>query len=294
MKFNRSSGKKRLGAYPSASVVFSTTLSMLIFGIFIVVIVFGRQFSNQILENIEIQVFLEKDASLSKRRQIETILQDKEFVAGETGITFISREKAAEDFMAETGEDFVKFLGDNPLRDVFTVRLNKDFTDAESIQTIKYSIQDIDGVYEVTYVENLSEQIKVNINKIALVIISISLILIFVVVVLINNTIKLALFSQRFLIRSMQLVGATKGFIRRPFLLRAFAQGILAGSIASTGLFALLENGKYQIEDFDGLFDYQILAAILAVVLMSSALLSVVSAWRALNKYMSMTLDELY
>ena len=120
------------------------------------------------------------------------------------------------------------------------------------------------------------------------------LILVFTVVMLINNTIRLALFSQRFLIRSMQLVGATRGFIRRPFLGRALLFGFLSGVIASLLLFLILEYTKSNVEGFSLLQNNELLFALFGVLIVAGVLLSVLSTLQAVNKYLNMSLDELY
>lgn len=120
------------------------------------------------------------------------------------------------------------------------------------------------------------------------------LILLVTVVILISNTIKLALFSQRFLIRSMQLVGATKGFIRRPFLWRAFLYGALGGVFSSAIIFSLLEYGKNFIEGLQLLYDIELLAMLFGSLILLGALMSWISTYRSINKYLNMSLDELY
>ncbi len=287
--------KKRLGSYPVVSVVFSTTLSMVVFGLFVVIIAFGSTFTQQLRENIEIQVFLEQDATTNKIRQIEGLLEGSTYRSqADNALTFTSRDDAAELLKEATGDDFVGFLDENPLRPVFSMKINEEYQTEAQLSTLKAELERVDGIYEVTYIQDLTEQINQNISRVALIVVSIAILLIIVVIVLINNTIRLALFSQRFLIRSMQLVGATKGFIRRPFLNRAFMQGLLAGILASGILFVILENAKNQVEELAGIFDYQLLAIIFTIILAVSAVLSVVSASQALNRYMKMSLDDLY
>ncbi len=211
-----------------------------------------------------------------------------------SGIQFISQDEAAKVFLQDTGEDFAQFLDDNPLRDSYTVSIAEEYQTSDQIKEIVEEIQKIEGVFEVTYMADLVESINQNLTKVAIVMGGFILILIFTVVMLINNTIKLALFSQRFLIRSMQLVGATRGFIRKPFLLRAFFFGILAGIIASALLFLIIEYTKANIDGFALLQNYTLLYYLFGGLIVIGAMLSLFSTLQAVNKYLNMSLDELY
>ena len=150
------------------------------------------------------------------------------------------------------------------------------------------------GVYEVVYVESLVQSINQNLAKISIVLMVFAVILLIIVVILINNTIKLALFSQRFLIRSMQLVGAKPGFIKKPFLIRSVLHGALAGVIASAGLFLLLNFANRKIENLASLQDDRMLALLCLVLLLLGSLIGLGSTYRAINKYLKLSLDQLY
>lgn len=150
------------------------------------------------------------------------------------------------------------------------------------------------GVFEVSYMTDLVDSINKNLFKVSLIMGGFILILIVTVIMLINNTIRLALFSQRFLIRSMQLVGATRGFIRKPFLIRAFFFGILAGVLASAILYALLEYTKGNIEGFASLQNTEQMLLLFVGLTITGGCLSGISTLRSVNKYLNMSLDELY
>ncbi len=293
----RSRKKTILGRFKFVSVLFSTTLSLFIVGLFGVIVIQAKTLTTIIRENIEIQIFLNKTVSDADKERISTAIASKPYVLQKeenTGITFISQEEAAEDFLKDTGEDFAKFLDDNPLRDSYTIAVAEEYQTAEQIEEIVEELKGMEGVFEVTYMADLVESINQNLTKVALVMGGFILILIFTVVMLINNTIKLALFSQRFLIRSMQLVGATRGFIRKPFLARAFLFGILAGLIASGLLFTIIEYTKANIDGFALLQNYTLLYYLFGTLVIIGALLSVFSTLTAVNKYLNMSLDELY
>ena len=261
------------------------------------IIIQAKTLTKIIRENIEIQVFLNKNVTDAELKAIGKSFESKPYVlqTGDSlGIDFISQDEAAKAFLEDTGEDFTQFLDDNPLRDSYTIAIAEEYQTAEQIEEIVKEIEAMEGVFEVTYMEDLVESINKNLFKVALVMGGFILILVFAVVMLINNTIRLALFSQRFLIRSMQLVGATRGFIRKPFLGRALVFGLLAGMIASAFLFGIIEYTKANIDGFAMLQDYNLLYALFGGLVISGILLSVLSTLQAVNKYLNMSLDELY
>ena len=192
-----------------------------------------------IQNNVEMMVFLNNNLSRPEIDKINKTLSSKDYtnsVDGAPQINFVSREDAARQFTEDTGEDFVKFLEGNPLRAHLNVKISPEFQSAQNLTEIKKEIGFIRGVYDVTYNEDLTSSINQNLRKVSYVLIGLSIIFFLVVAILINNTIKLALFSQRFLIRSMQLVGATAGFIQRPFLYRAAFYGFISGLFSSAML----------------------------------------------------------
>lgn len=248
-----------------------------------------------IQENVEIQVFLNKPVGSNEITRIQKTILSKPYVSvSEQNLTFITKEEAARDFIEETGEDFSELLGDNPLRDLFVVKINPQYQSVDSLEQIKTDIESIRGVFEVSYVESLVSSINKNLAKIGVILVGIAMIFLFVVVILINNTIKLALFSQRFLIRSMQLVGATGSFIKRPFLKRAAWHGFLAGFVASLLLFGLTTYANTRIEDLEQLQTQRDLAILFGTLVVLGILVAFSSTYRAVNKYLKISLDELY
>lgn len=289
--------KKTLGHFKFGSVLFSTTLSLFIVGLFGVILIQAKTLTSMIRENIEVQVFLEKDMELKQLDAIHDNLSQRSFILqkGDTlNLKFVSDEEAAATFIESTGEDFTQFLEDNPLRDSFVLTIAEEFQTSEQLEAIVAEIEAIPGVFEVSYMTDLVDSINKNLVKVSLVLGGFILILIITVVMLINNTIRLALFSQRFIIRSMQLVGATRGFIRKPFLSRAFLFGMMAGAFASIILFALVNYTQANIEGFAMLQNQQLLLVLFGILVTVGGILSVLSTLRAVNKYLNMSLDELY
>ncbi len=289
--------KKKLGSYPFLSVVFSITLSLFVLGLFGVFFLLTNNLTRLVQDSIEVQIYLNRNVTESEKIQIQKTIADKSYVARtESGVqvTFISKEEAAEEFIKETGEDFKQFIGDNPLRDAITIKIDPQFQGTSQMAEIKAEIEAIRGVFEVVYLDNLVESINKNLAKIGLVLVGFAALLFVAVMVLINNTIKLALFSQRFLIRSMQLVGATAGFIQRPFLLRASVYGLIAGALSCAALFGVLQYANRKIESLSQLQKTDELLILGGSLLFIGILVGFGSTYRAINKYLKMSLDELY
>lgn len=289
--------KKKLGSYPFASVVFSITLALFVVGLFGLLVILTNSLTNTIKENIEMQIFLQKNLSKNEIVKISKTLTSKDYIGikdGDPQVRHISKEEAAKQFTEETGEDFVKFLGDNPLRDVIVIKVNPEFHAAANLQAIKKELEFIRGVYEVSYVENLISSINENLTKVSLVLVGFSVILFAVVVILINNTIKLALFSQRFLIRSMQLVGATAGFIQKPFLIRAALYGMVSGTFALVLLWGILLFANDRIDGLADLQSSQEMAILAGGMVFLGIFVGFLSTFSAMSRYLKLSLDELY
>lgn len=287
--------KKKLGSYPYVSVVLSITLALFVIGVFGALVIYSKELERVVRENVKVQVYLKSQVSDNQRIQIEKSLASKPFVSKDKeSIQFISKDDAAKQFIEETGEDFKKFLGENPLRDAYLVRIQEGYHDTESLKKIKADVEQITGIFQVHYIENVIDSINKNITKIGLILMGLVGLLMIVVVLLINNTLRLALFSQRFLIRSMQLVGARSWFIQRPFLLRAGLHGLLAGILASALLILLVSFATRKVEDLVLIQNNNRLFLLLSTLLGLGMLVAVASTYRAVNKYLKLSLDELY
>jgi cell division transport system permease protein len=293
----RPTRKKKLGSYPHTMVVFSITLALLIIGLFGLLLVHAHKLSEAVKENLEVQVFLERDLPEAQLLRLQRTFAQKPYIAyknNEPQVRFLSKEEGAQEFVQLTGEDFEKFLGDNPLRDAYILRINAEYADSVNLRKLSQDLRQQQGVHEVTYVENFITKVNRNLRITSLVLLSFVAVLIVVVVVLINNTIKLALFSQRFLIRSMQLVGATSWFIQRPFLRRATWQGFVSGMLAALLLLALLQYAYLEITELQLLRDERLIGAVLVSLVVLGCVIGFFSSYRAVRKYLRMSLDDLY
>lgn len=292
----KKSSKKKLGSYPSASVIFSITMALFVAGLFGVLMTFSRQLEKVVQENIRIQVYLKRELDPTRIKAIKKELEGKDFLNKliKTPISFVSKEEAAKQFIRDTGEDFYKFMGENPLYDSYVLAVAPTFQSATQLSSIKKKLEKIKGVHFVDYNPNLIESINKNRTAIGVVLGGSSLTLFLVVILLIRNTLRLALFSQRFLIRSMQLVGATRGFITKPFLVRATGYGLTGSVIASTLLIGLVSYANEVIPELRLIIDPMEIFAVLGILTAVGIFVSVWSTWRAMVHYLSLSLDELY
>jgi len=292
----KKSNKKKLGGYPAIGVVMSITLSLIVMGIFGLLLIYSQELEQQVRQNIRVQVYLKSNVTETQRLQIESKLTSQDYVSKEhgPGVVFLSKEDAAKKFIEETGEDFVDFIGENPLRDAYLVSIAREYHSIAKIEKIKKDIQAMNGVFQVFYVEGLIESINSNVKKIGLILLGLITVLLITVVLLINNTLRIALFSQRFLIRSMQLVGAKKWFILRPFLVRASGYGLLAGLLAASLLWSLSNYAQRKIEDLSILHNQDQFLALVALLLISGIVVAVLSTFFSIRRYLRMSLDQLY
>lgn len=289
--------KKKVGSYQYGSVIFSVALALFVIGLFGILLLQTNRLTSIIQENIELQVYLDKNISENQKTRIRNEISTSPYVLkkeDKAQIVFISKDEAAKQFIKDTGEDFSEFLGDNPLRDAMVINVAPEFQTNAKLDSLSSRIEKISGVFEVTYVESLVDSINKNLRNISLILLGFAAILLIVVTMLINNTIKLALFSQRFLIRSMQLVGATSNFIKAPFLKRSLLHGAIAGLVASILLFGLLQFANDKIEQLAQLQQEIYILTLYGVLILLGSLIAFFSTLRAMNKYLKMSLDELY
>jgi len=292
MSYSPNRTKKKLGNFPSISVIFSITLALFVIGLFGILIVYSGELEHSVRENFRVQVFLKNDLTDSVKTVLRKKIEPQDYVA-KGSLIFISKEDARKKFVKETGEDFV-FQGENLLRESFEFGVPPIFQDSIKLADIKRKLESERSIFQVYYRESVISGINKNQKKIGIILIGISLVLFVVVVLLINNTLRLALFSQRFLIRSMQLVGATRGFIKKPFLLRALLYGFIGGIISSSLLIALIALANRRIPELATIQNNERILIVLASLTGLGIFVAFTSTYRAVSKYLQLSLDELY
>lgn len=286
--------RKKLGSYPFVGVTGSIALALFVTGLFGLLIIYSQELERIVRENIRVQVYLKNGLTDAQRLQVEKSIEALEFVNSNDEIRFVSKQEAAEKFIAETGEDFSSLLGENPLHDAFLVSIDPSYHSLEKMTKVKSEIEKINGVFQVFYVEGLVEAINRNVTQLGLILVGLVVVLLTTVILMINSTIRLALFSQRFLIRSMQLVGAKRWFIQWPFIWRAVVYGLFAGIVASAAIWSLLNYANAQIEDLKLLMNVQSMIKLMVSLLALGIFVAVVSTYFSIHRYLKMSLDELY
>jgi cell division transport system permease protein len=210
--------------------VISITLVLFLLGIQGLILIHAHKLSRYVRENIGVTVFLKDSAKDVDIARLQKLL---DFSPAVKSTTFVSKEQAATQYIEELGEDFIDFIGYNPLSASIEIRLKAEYANNDSLAILEHQFKQINEVQDVRYQKNLVQTINDNIRKISTVLMGISIIILLIAIALINNTIRLAVYSKRLLIKSMQLVGATQGFIRKPFIRRGILQGVVGAFIAS-------------------------------------------------------------
>ncbi|WP_374166832.1 cell division protein FtsX [Arcticibacter sp. MXS-1] len=283
------SSKKTKQVY--VSTVISIALVLLMIGLLGLMLVHARNLSNYVKENIVLNIIVNDGAKevdvLALQKQLDThpyVLRTQ----------YVSKEIAARNLQKDLGEDFVQFLGYNPLLSSIDVYMKADYANNNSIKAFSSQLTKNPLVKEVIYQKSLIDMVNQNIQVIGLVILAFAGVLLVIAVALINNTIRLAIYSQRFLIKSMQLVGATKGFIRRPFIGYGIVHGFLGGLIAIILLLLTLYLAQQQIPELVILRNWFEFGAVFVAVIVIGILISGLSTYFAVSKYLRLKIYNLY
>ncbi len=251
----------------------------------------GRNIRKQVMESIGFNVILKENVKEADIYQLQKILDSREFILS---TEYITKEEAALETEQMLGEDFIHFLGYNPLPPSIRVRLHQRWANPDSVMIIEQDLMKYDSIEEVYYKKSLLYTVNENIRQITLIILGFSILLTLISVTLINNTIRLSIYSKRFIINTMQLVGATRSFIRKPFLFTSAASGFTGSLVALAILFGLI----YLLqEEFDGVIslkDYDMLSILALGVIFTGIVLNWVSTFFAVNKYLNIKTDKLY
>ena len=288
---------RKLGSFPSLLIVISLTAALFLIAFSGWIALTSKQLVQYIKQNIEVQVYLDKSLTAIQRDSVRNLISQKKYIAYSENvpqIKFISKESTAERVLKETNEDFRSILGENPYRDAFSLRIKDEYFSETQLNKIKVDLEAMPGIFEADYAKDFVESINKNANKAYLIIASIVVLLLIAIVLLINNTIRLALYSQRFIIRSMQLVGATDWFIQKPFLGRGILQGLLSGVIASGLLVGIQQIAIREIEDLGVLQDFQKLGFLCGFVIILGILIGILSTFQSMYRYLRTDLEELY
>lgn len=273
------------------TALISITLVLFMLGLLGFVVLHAQKLSEYVRENIGFSIIMKENVREAGIVQLQKTLDASPYVKS---TEYITPEKAADELKADLGEDFISFLGYNPLLPSIELKLKASYTNLDSLEVIEQQLLSNPDVKEIYYQKDLVHLINRNIKRISLVILGFSLLLLVIAIALINNTIRLSVYSRRFIIKTMQLVGATGNFIRRPFIWQGIIQGMIASLIAIIFLGAILYFSQKELPELVNLQDLRLILTLFVFVIVMGILLTCISTWFAVKKYLRAHADQLY
>ena len=269
------------------------SISMILFliGVLGIVLLNAERLAKYVRENIGFTLVLNEGVQESEVADLQKSLTATDFVKS---VEYIDKETAAQRLKEELGEDFTGFLGYNPLLSSIDVKLLADYANPEKLVILEKKFMEYSQVKEVLFQRDMVNIINENVKKIGIVLVFFSGLLLFIFSALINNTIRISIYSQRFIINTMLLVGATDGFIRGPFIRRSIWYGVLGALAANLLLFVLMFSYSQELKGIVDLDDFKIFGMVCGGVLLLGILISWSSTYFAVNKFLRLKFDELF
>ncbi|MCM1176277.1 MAG: permease-like cell division protein FtsX [Bacteroidales bacterium] len=286
---NRIIGKRLVNAYLSS--VISISLVLLLVGVAALLLVNAGSISGYFKENMKVSVLLKPDVQESDALAFRKDVAGMRFIKG---CDYISKEQGARELQALLGEDFLEVFETSPVPASIEVTLMADYVSADSLDVVKNEIAASALVDEVVYQKSLVDALNANLSRISIVLAVFITLLLFVSYVLINNTVRLNVYARRFTVHTMRLVGATRSFIRAPFLQQAVFQGIFSSLIAIVMLLGILFVIRREFSQLFEIFSLDLLLAVMGIVMASGLVICVVSTYFVVNKLVSLKRGELY
>ena len=285
--------KKSKISYFSTNItpIISVSLVLLLLGLVALVGLAANSLTTYVKENIGFDVVVDSNASQQEIDGLKRLWTKAPYVSS---VKYISKEDALKAWEKDTGEDLMEVIGVNPLNAEFEIRVKAQYVSVDSLNRIEHSIKDVAGVESVKMHKDVVEQINNNVKRVMLVLGVVLIMLVIISFVLINNTVRLAVYSKRFLIHTMKLVGATPGFIRRPFVLTNLLNGVIASIIAIVILFGLICYVMEVNPDYASLVDMTQVGMVFCGIVVAGVLMCSVAASLAANRFIGLNYDELY
>ena len=283
-------GNRRLrSSYLSAVISISLVLFML--GLLGLLVVDAKKISDYVKEHVQLNIFLKDNISNLQLNSFIITINELPYVRS---AKYVSKEEALDSLKRDLGEDALSMIESNPLPATIDVNIYAEYAHPDSLRKIKEKLSNYKLVLEVTYQQNEVDKMNENFRTVAMFILIFCGLLLFIAIVLINNTIRLSLYSKWFLIKSMQLVGATKGFIRWPFLKKGLVHGFYAGIISVFLLSGIIYLIHQNFPEFGQLSDLTIIGFLFGGVVIFGCILSGLSTFFAVNRYLHQHFEELY
>ena len=271
--------------------VISISLVLFLLGLILLIGMLGNKLSVYVKENLSFSIVLKDNQKETEIKKMQKSLDALPFIKS---TEYISKEQAAKELDEELGENPETFLGFNPLQASIEVKLHSEYANPDSLQVIEKKIRNYTSVSELLYRKDMMEMVHNNMKRLGLILLTLAVVLMIISFVLISNTIRLLIYSKRFLIHTMKLVGATSGFIRRPFVKYNMVSGIFASILAILMLTGALYYLQNELKGFIQILDMQTLLLVYVAVFALGIVLSVIATIFAVNKYLRMGIDKLY
>jgi cell division transport system permease protein len=272
-------------------IVFSVSLILFVVGVLSLLVLNARQVSQHVKEQVVLTIFIEDNAKEVEVNQLETMLKLAPF---SRSVAYISKEQAATEHSADIGEDFMDFLGYNPLKDAIDLRLKGDYVTTHRVDSISAFLSEKPFISELVFDRPLVNLLNENIERARLLLLGCCLFFLILSIILIHNSIRLSIYAKRMIIKTMQLVGARKRFIRGPFIRTYLILGMISALIACLGVWALVVNTQTYLPGIDLLMNPQTLLISFIGVFLLSMLISSISARWATQRYLNLKTQSLY
>ena len=291
MKTSKNKTLNRRILSSSTSVVISLSLVLFVVGLLGLVLINAQKLSDYVKENIGFTIMLKDGVNEIETLKFQKILDASDFAKS---TSFTTKEQATADLKTDLGEDFVEFLGYSPLLASIDVKLNAKYGNTDSLQIITNELSENANVFEVYYQKDLIDKLNSNVNRLSFFLLIFCVLLFFIAFALINNTIRLSVYSKRFLIRTMRLVGATNSFIQKPFLSKGIYQGIYSSLFAIFMLIGAIQLVQGDTANMLNIDDLKIIGIVFLLILASGLVISIFSTFFAVRKFIKLNENELY
>ena len=282
-------GRRLANSYLSS--VISISLVLLLVGIASLLLVNARSVSDYFKENMQVSVLMKQNVSEKSARQFQDKLDGMRFIRSSE---FISKEQGQKEMAELLGDDFLSVFETSPIPVSIDVTLDADYVSADSLEMVRREISESSLVDEVVYQRSLVDALNANLSRISMVIGVFIILLLFISFVLINNTVRLNVYARRFTVHTMKLVGATRSFIRGPFLVQSVFQGLFSAFIAIIALLGILFVIRREFLQLFAIFRLELLLAVMGIVLVAGVLICFISTWCVVGRLVSLKKDELY
>ena len=291
MKTSKNKTLNRRILSSSTSVVISLSLVLFVVGLLGLVLINAQKLSDYVKENIGFTIMLKDGVNEIETLKFQKILDASDFAKS---TSFTTKEQATADLKTDLGEDFVEFLGYSPLLASIDVKLNAEYGNTDSLQIITNELSENANVFEVYYQKDLIDKLNSNVNRLSFFLLIFCVLLFFIAFALINNTIRLSVYSKRFVIRTMRLVGATNSFIQKPFLSKGIYQGIYSSLFAIFMLIGAIQLVQGDTANMLNIDDLKIIGIVFLLILASGLVISIFSTFFAVRKFIKLNENELY